>query len=314
MAGVYQRFGVIWLGEAKSRRREDGFYGRLPKSGYGVIFPEPISVFKNGIKTTQFDGAAFRRSLLYWDKISCPTNNVLSIGLPEETRTLESEGILHRPVHKLGSLSSGSPYKFYSEIYKSEIVRLDKEDPGRWSFLDLPDGVSIADVILAKNAGVEIQLAQCIPVPCAEIPIDELLEFKQRRRDKIIEMRLALNESTLKVIESEKTELALAIEIDKIDRRICDVVKVARENKYDFGLSNLKINFSLGSDKIIDAVVKAGLGATVGAQYGLSLVGGAVAGASPFFSISSSWGRKSATEVDRNPFRVVGEVEKEFRL
>lgn len=241
----------------------------------GVIFEFKID--PNYLKTI----------LLFWDRMETfdgeTPGSIYSFG---DIKFLEDEGFLTR-----SKIQTSGTWRndLRSQHARTELLRrLEIRDPGRWTIGANGFGNSLSKSELNENDGLLVDLFGKIPVPDGSAPLEDILEFKQKRKSELISLRHAIDSIYIKIIESP-SRIVKCSEIDNLDASLSDYVKSIREAKFKKTLANMAANLSfnpLGAGLTFGAGIYAGLptaSALIGAgAASLSLnIGPALKGSKP---------------------------------
>ncbi len=85
------------------------------------------------------------------------------------------------------------------------------------------------------------------PCPPSGTPVENILEFKQKRIAELQRLRAALGEVYLKIAQSADEEMALQIAAREVDKSISDLLKSSREWWKLIRLSDAKTLVNLGT-------------------------------------------------------------------
>lgn len=166
-----------------------------------------------------------------------------------ESDFLISTGILTRPRYNLsGRWESANAV---AEVHLKAFKDLSEREPGLWSlaqgeraFLDLRS-------ISKAQKGSAYQLLQAIPVPNENVPLTDLLDFKNRRRDELLALRIALETFIEKVEKAGDEETPIRKAVLEIENACIDAVKVSKETKFPLRLASIKTSYSIDFSKLI---------------------------------------------------------------
>lgn len=149
---------------------------------------------------------------------------------------MESAAILTRP-----------EYTFYGDvaqgIAKTQVkafVDLETREPGLWSLAQGENSLLLRDQMLEPNAGALLELQRAIPIPDKDVPLNEVLEFKERRRDELHRLRTELDGFVAEINQAEDKEAELQKHIATIDAACADTLRVSREWQLPVRLANFK--------------------------------------------------------------------------
>lgn len=199
----------------------------------GIVISPPFVVLpEGGISCGGSPSSAdLRKYLLYWDEIDYPDNNFVSIGADHDMEFLISAGAAARTnVQFQGAMSSGSG-EFFLLAQQIAFEKHDNESPGLWSIAQLSTAPYFSNS--QSVTAIEYQLWNALPVPQDDVSLNDILEFKDRRRDELIALRIYLDEMYLSVTSAADIPRAKTAAILKLETALADVDRVLEE----FGIS-----------------------------------------------------------------------------
>lgn len=214
-----------------------------------------------------------RYYLLYWDRIVVTDTNIFGCGLSPEQQLLEQASVLRKQTARLalnGTFGGSELARLHNVGLAQVTSGLISRNPGQWSLhqsgknLVLPHGMS-TEVVCA-----DIQLNNCLPVPTASIPLQEVLEFKQRRADELAALRQTLDELYLEVVSAADIPRAKIAAISRLERAIADLDRVAAVSWVDRLFASRKVSLDVNAASVGQGVVTAG---TVGVAFSNPVVG-----------------------------------------
>lgn len=195
-----------------------------------------------------------RYYVMYWDKVVIPGNNLVYIGIPEE-EDLISCGAIERPkITFQGSFQGDQVTKAIlscQSIVASDLVNDKSTD---WVIHQIGKSVIYPEEFNERRNIIRVDLASVLPVPRAETPINEVLEFKERRRSDLTELHEALDELYEQILTAPDPELASKKAVSRLQKSILNLNKVSNEkfehsHKFDF---SVELNLS-GKDIFVGA-------------------------------------------------------------
>ncbi|SMX32271.1 DUF6236 family protein [Actibacterium lipolyticum] len=266
------------MGEAKRRKQTDPLYGKMPKAGRGLVISNPVSVAGDSLTTKgMMDPTELRRAVLFWDRIAYPKNNLAEGGeshpdikfLVKEKMLTLSPGKVTKNANTLGHL--------IAEGHIKTFLKRESGEPGLWCMSEGPYSMLLKDQHFSVGKGVLMELYRAIPIPTEDAKLDDVLEFKRKRSDEVRLLSYEIDQMFHKIAAADNKAAALELHKNEIEKRCANVMKVAKEAKLPFKLSDWKINFSVKSESgnMID---DGSLGAQLGSQNALpeleALVGG----------------------------------------
>ncbi len=286
------------MGQETIRRRNDPNYGKPPPAPThrGLVVSPPLEI--NGTRlharSSSIDSTELRFALLYWDMLVWPSSRAIHFASGPDEQFLEKTGVMSRP-----------DYTFYGDaaqgIAKSQIqafLDLDKSEPGAWALAQGENSLLLKDDAFQKGNGGIIELHRAIPIPKGDVPLAEILEFKNRRNDELLNLRSHLDSLSNQIIDPNNLPTNLESKISEIDSACADLLHVGKEWRFPVHISNLKASFTLSSRSLVVPAISAW---HFGQQFGLAAAtaAAAITGAVSTFEIKGDLGfrtpRKSAS-------------------
>lgn len=263
----------------------------------GLVISRPVEVSNNTLQVMgSVDLQELRLSLLFWDKLDYPTNNLIHFGLDPECQFLEGAGVLRRTDIRV--IGSGQMAQAFVQAHVAAFKLLDAKEPGVWSVATGVNAVSFPEADLDLGRGVLVSLHRAIPVPDKEVPLQDVLEFRAKRRDELMALRHHLEDIYERVISAADGALALAKETERLQRAVDNHIKIARETRFRLRLADVdaSLNFApavgvgaitlLASGSVTHALAAAAGSAVLSVKVGPSLKSHK-ATATPFRYVSS---------------------------
>jgi hypothetical protein len=294
------------MGEAKRRAKADPSFGK-PQSGLVISAPIEINGDSVLIKTASPDLQELRASLLYWDKLAWPTNNMFFMGGGADMDYLESAKVLTRPRYAFSGMGADILIRVQTEA----LLELDKKEPGVWSLSQGENSILIKSGALTQGNGIALELYAAIPVPDRAVPLAEVLEFRLKRYDELQSLRVEIDGLVETINSSQDPKEELEKCLNRIDQKCAAAVRVGSEWQFPVRLSNLKTSLDLKPFSMVRDGLAVYLGATaLGATSTLvTSLTGAAAMASIKIAGDFGWrGLKDRT----NPYRYVSQFHKEL--
>ena len=249
------------MGEAKIRKATDPSYGKVPKERpmRGLIISSPMQIDTANLSFSAqggLDPSELRFSLLYWDKFVFPRSSLLSPVGDEGEEFLVSAGVLSRLIY---TYSGGHPALIAFDTYMRAFSDLEKMEPGVWSLSQGEKSLFINNSAanLIDESGISLELIRAIPVPAADVPLNEILEFKEKRKDELMMFRAHIDQLVLEIQTSPARADAFNRIAQEVDAACADLLKVGHEWQWPVHFSNFKATFNLDLDKFLNAA-KAG--------------------------------------------------------
>jgi hypothetical protein len=296
------------MGEARQRKAVDPNYGRVPKvppkRGLVVSCPLRIEGTSIRIRQTALDQQELRFALLFWDQLAWPTSRAIHIANGPDEQFLQDAGVMFRPEFTF----DGDGAQGLLRTYLQAFDELDKNEPGAWALSQGENSLLLADGRSIEGNGTTLELHRAIPIPAHDVPLQEILEFRNRRRDELLLLRQHLD-GFMHGIENISQD-DIAIRVREIDSACSDLLQVGREWQFPMHLSNLKATFGLNALKFLSA---AGGGWKLAEPYGLTAatVTAAAAGLVSTLELKSDIGFRPVRR-PKNPYRYVYSIDREL--
>jgi hypothetical protein len=266
----------------------------------GLVISVPITADQNQFHVfARLDEQELRFSLLFWDKLDFPQNNLVMTGDPNAD-FLESAGILKKTMVRLplsGQIKMGEKYL---EAHLAAYRSLDEAEPGVWSLGTGKNSVSFPERELEQGRGVLVRLYEAIPVPDKDVPLQDVLEFRTKYRDELLALRYYLEAIYQRILNAGDGELALKSEVESLEKAIVDYLKVAKAVRIPF------VNASFEANLNVPAAIGTGF-----ATYstGLGIAASLLAGAAAGFGLGPSVALKEH-KASQTPFRYISSFHK----
>lgn len=280
----------------------------LEKGKRGLVLFPPCSVSDDGAVFSN-DGdmspVTLRKSVLFWDKLEIPSNNIVEIGFnTTDVEYLQSCGVVQRTrVEMFGSFDL---MQALVNSHKTVFAALDEATPRAWSTASEDNNVVFTNDEMEDTSGVMVKLYDALLVPDGNIPLEDVLEFRERRRDELLALRHHLDDVYLKIITSPDSALVELSEIERLDLAIANYSKAIKEKKFSLTSTTLQANFSLTK-----AGVAALTASSIAGPLGLPLSSVAIAGIAAGIDIRLGKGLKGNRSKD-TPFQYINSLHREF--
>lgn len=299
------------MGEAKRRKATDPNYGKpVEKSSKrGLIVSPPIEIDGSRLfaKSANLDSQELRFALLFWDELVWPSSRAIYFGSGPDEQFLENAKILTRPDYTYNGDGAQGILKGQIQAFKDR----DLAEPGTWALSQGENSLLYQGGLVQEEQGALLELHRAIPVPTADVPLAEILEFKHRRGDELILLRQHLDSFVSEIQGSEEKTVALEKRIAEIDAACADLLKVGKEWQFPVYLSNIKASFSLSPSKFLPAVAG---GWKIAEPYGLEAAAAVAtaAGMASTLEIKADYGIRSVRR-PASPYRYAFHVHQELR-
>ena len=203
--------------------------------------------------------------LLYWDKIVMPTNNIIHMAIKYEDELLQT-GVLERPRIAFSSWSTNvkdgsfDPFVIAQSIVANNLLTNDKLTD--WTIHQLGEQVIIGNEQKKDFEAIKVELIKCLPVPTGQLNFNEILEFKEKRKDELLDLHSKIDSLYLEILNSPDKDLATRKTIVEFNKSIENLDSVSKERfnsltKYNFttelNLNGKDLSVAIASGAVFDS-------------------------------------------------------------
>lgn len=214
-----------------------------------------------------------RQWSLYWDKVVEPGQALVGGSDPTpDLEYLRKLGLFATSAKPTLRRVSGTIPPFLADRRFEVLQEMERQNPGSiWAISTHDDGwVGPAG---QPDSALRIKLMNALPVADYDVPIDDILEFKERRRDEREALLHQIDKLYLSVIASSERPLAEHVAMKELATGIDDQIKAVQDAGFRFRLADLAADFNLAA--IAVAVGGIALGQTWPEILGNGLAAGA---------------------------------------
>lgn len=279
------------MGEAARRAKNDPTFGRIPKSikekKRGLVVSPPWKISNDRsitIKQNWLDPQELRASLLFFDDLVLPQNNLIFLELGIEEKFLREAGVLRLNVVRISE--SNDLIEATGNIQIKTFQQLDTLQPGVWSLATGENSFNWEHLPPGTHDGFKLELLRAIPVPTEDVPLAEILEFKNKRHDELLNLRAELDNFSQRIIDSESKDTELQSARESIQKSCADLLATSKEANFPIRIADWKMNFELDAVKVIDWAIKGG---AIGKQFEMPILGGLIGGAISTFKLTKGF-------------------------
>mgnify|MGYP001129616325 CR=1 FL=1 len=271
----------------------------LVRGERGIILWSGVEIRPDGLTLagSPLDPQKLRAALLLHDRIDWPWNDMVADGSQLDHEFLMAEGIMRRSAFGIRHANNLTPIL---EINRCALAQAEKDDQGLWALGRTGFESPSLPVGALDNSGVLVRLKECIPVPAGDVPLVDILEFKQKRRDELANLHLHIERIYQSILAAPDRGRAEDAEFAALDRAIADHMKVIGESPFKKVLSGLDVNINLVT------LGGAAVGSVTAFQLGLP-ISASLAASAAALSVDVGIGRKKQSET-KNPFEYVTQM------
>jgi len=229
----------------------------------GVIAaPGIIKPFQNGfIMERSISKEELRYYLLYWNKVVIPGNNLVYIGVPEEDILIACESISRPMIKFQGSFKGDQVTAALLACQGIVAEKLVQDKTVDWVLHQIGESLILPAEFSSQQDAIRVALINALPVPDGEIPVHEILDFKQRRKDELIELHESIDELYFEILNSPDQDLSTKKSVFKFQSAIQNLDKASNEKFKKTRKYNLSVELNVNGKDIM-------AGASAGALFG----------------------------------------------
>lgn len=260
---------------------------------------------KSSVILGPLDHQQLRLDLLFWDKLDSPTNNIFVTALQDDGELLAQQGFIVRS--KVRMVGGATPSTIMEGVHAAAYRERERREPGRWSVSCSEGALVFPASDLEVDRGVLFRLFGAIPVPDKEVPIADILEFKDRRRAELLALRHHLERLFQGIATAPDRNLSELTELEALQLALKDHISVSRERKFPLRLTDLKAKFDWAT------ITTAGVAFHESIKAGLPIVDSALSAAAgaAVASVRVSVGLRDH-KPSSTPFQYVSSFHKEL--
>jgi hypothetical protein len=232
------------MGQAKYRKAADPNFGKPPPMPdyRGLIVSPPIIASGNLISgSSNLDPQELRFSLLFWDKLVWPTGQI-HFGEGETEKQLIDCGVMERP-----------HYNFYGGagdiVLRTQMQAFhDYNDkaPGAWALAQGENSLKgLGKAFEFQGGGALIELCRAIPIPSADVPVNEILELKEHRRDELMRFRHHMEAMSEEVANTAEKTAKLEMHLKEVNAACADLMALGKEWRWPMHITSLNCSLNL---------------------------------------------------------------------
>ena len=218
--------------------------------------------FRGGISA-----AEIRYYIFYWDKVIIPASRIMYAVIEDEELLLQT-GVIERPRTKtgLGRISGDNIANLIISEQASIAKTIMEENPdAEWILHQFNSEIILPPEFCVELQTIKFELINALPVPNSNVPIVEILDFKNRRATELSNVHKLLDELFIEIInDPEPTEKKAAC-IKRLVESISDLNNVADE-KWKVTLKN-DLAVELNWSALFAGITSTSAVAALAAQY-----------------------------------------------
>lgn len=239
-----------------------------------ITTPGKIVVKSNEFSYNGLNSSDIKFLTLYWDRIAIPESKIISFGFPYREDLIDCDIITSLHVaDNFDSTTSGeisrniinTQYDFFNLVNKDPNIDWSIHQSGS-EMIDDKSNLLIPSI--HEQEIIKFTLRNCLPIPNEDIPLCDILEFKEKRKDDLEYLHGHIDNIYQEILSAGDTNLANKTALRDLKNNISDIRKVSLES-----FSTIK-NMDLTALQATTISV-----AAIAGHQTLEIIGGAIAGA-----------------------------------
>lgn len=179
------------------------------------------------------DPVNLRKYLLFWDKIDYPVNNMIHVGGGSDIDFLIQEGIAKSTEVRFQKMEAHENGLLFLASQMAAFDANNKSENEAWSIAQ-PSDVLLVPANLSKLQGcLEFELYEAVQIPTGEVPLQDVLEFKQRRLPELLSLRDTMDAIVDQVMGAQDIPKRKTKALNKLHRDLNDFNRVITETKFE---------------------------------------------------------------------------------
>lgn len=205
----------------------------------GIVISPPFERLQTGIIRVggYLSTHDIRKYLLYWDEIDYPDNNFISVDAGTDMQYLIDSGFASRTQVSF-QYDLDPANEFLLEAQQAAFDKRNQHEPGAWSLAQPVDEPFFANA--QSSLAIEYELWNALPVPSHDVPLGDILEFKAKRRDELLALRVFLDEMHQAIVSSADIPRAKSTQLTKLELSLKDVDRVLGEHGISKMMTSLR--------------------------------------------------------------------------
>lgn len=227
---------------------------KLSENQRGIVVSSPTEIDNEQvhIATSSLDPQELRSALLFWDHVVWPIAPMMRLGSNDDEQFLEEVGVLSRPEyrppikHPSAMVSMGEAVsEALVYAHAQAFAELDNEQPGRWCLAQGANSLLLSGQQIVNSSNAQVEIHRAIPVPDKEVPLAEIISFRERRSPELLELRHQLDVFVEAIKSADDKDAELAKHTAAVDKACADAIRVGSEWQFPIRLTSFKTTYEV---------------------------------------------------------------------
>ena len=184
------------------------------------------------------------------------------------------------PENPSGGMLLGTPFSLWPEINHFAQMKAVSQLQARGSTWTISQSSNKLDLPFGNTPNAklfEANLYAGLPVPDEDTPLDEILEFKEKRRSSLLQFRHAIDDLYLKMLSSPDQKRELRKASEKIELAVIGLTRCLNESNIKTFFTSLGLYLNIQDSKLFPMLLsiyganKVGFPLEIGAAIGLGV-------------------------------------------
>ncbi len=213
----------------------------------GIIVTPRLRFTPNGMQQYDgFDPLVVRGAALLFDRLHWPHNNLITPGLVSDLIG-DFEWVTESILRFQGSVSSNELHQMLIDAVVLTYGALEKREPGLWSISRTTQEMHFPLSEMKERMGLKLKFENALPIPTRETPLEDVFEFRERRKDNLTELRHYLEDLAGSVESSNFDGGATTVATEKFALALRDFDRAMSETFKDRISTNVEIKFNMAA-------------------------------------------------------------------
>lgn len=222
------------------------------------IIAAPARVSGNGSQFRSEQGLSpeeLRYFLLYWDKVVIPTTNLVHLAVPHEEELLAT-GVVTRPRVQFSGTFNGELIAKAQLLAQTAVAKdlIENDRSIDWVLHQIGSEIIVPDNVSIEKQLIRVDLVNSLPVPNSDVPFPDILDFKERRKDELIQLHHAIDDLYLEILSSPDQSLKTKQVISQFRESIKNLDKVTKEKWKSTGKFDISAELNISGKDIATGV------------------------------------------------------------
>lgn len=227
-----------------------------------------------------------RQAILFWDVIQLPEELLPIYENDIDIQFLEKSGIIRKyrgpTTEEIASYLKVDPSfvtmqgakAIYGQLRLNLFATLEKSERGQWAMARGIQSPEIPEGERTAGRGALVELTNMLPIPTGQVNLEDVMEFKSRRREELISLRMYMADLFSKVSSGDIDEMVKKNYLLQFEKSIRDYQSVISESRMKARILNLVSGFNVAGSAA--AAISALFGQTGIIPISLSAIAGSI--------------------------------------